>query len=51
MPTQWIPKTKHELITLLGVYWPDSRPQFRRMRKKQLYAIFYNSIYKRAILS
>jgi len=45
MKTQWIPRTKSELVYLLTAYWPLDKAWFRQCSKKQLYAIFYKSVY------
>lgn len=37
----WVPKTKYELVRALAEIWPDDRARFKRMRKKQLYAIWF----------
>lgn len=42
----WIPPTKWQLVEWLAKYWPDNAAKFKRMKKKQLYAIFYTKIRK-----
>jgi len=39
MRDYWVPRTRRELIRELRMVWP--RGSFSRMRKGQLYAIFF----------
>ena len=45
MGQYWIPSTKAKLVDWLVAYWPDSLAKFKRMRKTQLYAIYYSKLH------
>lgn len=41
MKHYYVPSTKTDLIKWLNVYYCNVNPKFKKMSKKQLYAIFY----------
>lgn len=41
MHDHWVPKWKYELVTALSKKWPEDRKKFKKMRRDQLYAIWF----------
>jgi len=44
MNGHFTPRQKWQLIEWLAHYWPESRTKFKRMAKRQLYAIYYTRL-------
>ncbi len=38
----WTPSHKYELVEWLSTYFPKDKVKFKRMRKGQLYAIYFS---------